>query len=399
MPNKPESAKLTIHEERRLNAERMAVDLGVVIRDASGNPVADYPFSVMAGEEAIMRAITDTEGSFHAKHALKLREGERIELFLLLEGVSVTDYAEIPTPPKPEPESKLESEPEVEKVLSGEEFKAVLAGKREVKEGEILKIEKGRHYIKGDILVEADGKLVIEAGAILNFDREAGIVCSGVVDIRGTKDEPITFKAHADSWRNFTLLGESVVGNISYCVIENGRGRMFKKDPDDLLHGTREERDFIGHGGGLYFYYTKDAEILLSKLTIRKNRSLYGGGVCLDNSHPEMKDIVITHNIGSSNGGGMALSQSSPNMVRGVIKRNKTNSNGGGMSLSESNPKITNFEITENEADGVGGGMHLSRSSPQMEGIEITKNNAHSRNGGGGGMSLGYSDPKMKGVK
>src|SRR5437868_14842282 len=87
-----------------------------------------------------------------------------------------------------------------------------------------------------DIVVAKGDKLVIQPGVTLKFAPDAGIVCRGVIEAKGTQVRPIKFvpRDSGKGWRNIALLAPGSDGSaFSFCRFTGGHGRpvRFTLDP------------------------------------------------------------------------------------------------------------------------------------------------------------------------
>ncbi len=288
---KPDKVRLTIQSESRLSPDRVGVELGVKILDQSSLPVSGQPFTVHVDGEILVQGITNEHGEFSGQRVLTVQEGTQRKVFLVLEGSAATDWKEVGVEKPKQPstvrtgvrildpsgrpisdlpfsirvegteqveattdsrgefrgETVLENTGGVQREVSltlkvarilpeaapnpDELLQQVLKGERKIARGEEFHINKGRHRVGKDIVVEESGALVLAPGTILEFNPGSGILCQGVLIAVGTKEDPIVFKPSGDFWGNIALMGTGVQGShLEYCVIEGGIGRNISLD-------------------------------------------------------------------------------------------------------------------------------------------------------------------------
>lgn len=139
-------------------------------------------------------------------------------------------------------------------------------------------------------------------------------------------------------------------------------------------------------GAGLYI---QDSSPEVSNLIIKNNATTYrGGGMLLVNSASEITNLTINHNEALYGGGGVHIQHSGPKMTNIIITNNKA-AGGGGMVNRESSSVITNMLIAGNTAND-GGGLYNLNSSPTYTNVTITNNTAFL---GSGMYNGGASNP------
>ena len=375
--NVPDKAELRIQSETRLSPERVGVEFGVKITDAEGAPVEGWPFSVYAGEEELIKGATDKQGGYKGQRVLRVREGVSRDIFLVLEGSSVSDWKKVQKKQGVAKERER-GESEARRIKDETRLKDILEGKGGViKTGETMCFPHGEYMIKEDIEVESGGTLIIKPGTIMRFTQKKGITCEGVMKAEGIEENPIHFTGLNDSsrWRNIVVRGPKSEGScIAHCLIE---------------HGTGEE-----YGGGLHI--DRSPKIELSNCTFQNNVGGCGGGVACRMSNVEMKEIEMRGNKATKTGGGIYIVGGDTKIDSININGNQSGDSGGGIGItnqwitSEDGPppedckkfnlKITNTKISGNNA-AEGGGVWIKTgfSGPTLNGMIdglISGNNA-----------------------
>ncbi|WP_236973063.1 choice-of-anchor Q domain-containing protein, partial [Membranihabitans marinus] len=173
-------------------------------------------------------------------------------------------------------------------------------------------------------------------------------------------------------------------GNSDSGVQRNGKGGGMYMDDSDLnlrniLFTNNTARS---NGGGMYGVYT--SQPTFTNITFNENTSgVDGGGLSLYNPNPVMTDVYFYNNIASDDGGGLELKSSDAIITNMVICGNSAGDNGGGIYIDEGNPIITNAIISGNETKDYGGGMYNDDARPQLINVTITGNNVIDDSGGG----------------
>ena len=84
-------------------------------------------------------------------------------------------------------------------------------GETEFKETEVLSSrtltkDKSPYLFKHDVLVRAEGELIVEPGVELRFAPEAGITVRGVFNAEGTPEEKIKFVSYEPIGKSFLII-------------------------------------------------------------------------------------------------------------------------------------------------------------------------------------------------
>ncbi|MFH1147396.1 MAG: right-handed parallel beta-helix repeat-containing protein [Pseudomonadota bacterium] len=179
---------------------------------------------------------------------------------------------------------------------------------------------------------------------------------------------------------------------------------------DPAIHSIiNGDTDGDGIGNGVVVYaYGVDESAKLDGFTITNGTGktlsgyVYGGGLFLDHSSPELSNCIIKGNTATSigQGGGMYATFSSPTLTNCTFSDNFA-LNGGGMSTYKSSPTLTGCTFDSNLAfwDGVmaggcgyGGGMINRYSSPTLTNCTFVANTSTVF---GAGMENAYSSPVL----
>jgi outer membrane protein assembly factor BamB len=146
--------------------------------------------------------------------------------------------------------------------------------------------------------------------------------------------------------------------------------------------------DCDGAGIGFHFQSGEDVNSVLDGLTITNGstsgHAIGGGGVCIENASPLIRNCVITNNSSSEEGGGIySYTSVGPTIINCDI-RNNTSFVGGGICSGWSGPTIIGCRISGNHATASGGGIYWSASSATMtiNDCNIIGNTADSKGGG-----------------
>ncbi|MFC1730069.1 T9SS type A sorting domain-containing protein [candidate division KSB1 bacterium] len=224
-------------------------------------------------------------------------------------------------------------------------------------------------------------------------------------------------------WPNVQGLKLFSVGGSSNTHIDanhNGRPLTFNGqislDSTTIIQGFSIRNGYVSSmpcvGGGIYI---ENGDIQLIELNIHSNMlshpwdSASGGGICILNSNPLIKNTKVEYNsiIGQdARGGGLACIYSDPQIISSSFNNNYLKgtiwSIGGGMYINfESNPVISNSEFNHNYFEDslsryYGGGLYSATlSNPILKNVSIRSNYMGDYgtfyNGGGAYFTLGDS--------
>ena len=234
------------------------------------------------------------------------------------------------------------------------------------------------YLINGNITVSAGETLIIEPGVVVEFQNWYKLSVNGVLQAIGTSSQQIVFTSTPagpgePAWPGIDFIDATGTSQLEYCVIENGQSRAAA--PND-------------RGGAIYI---SNSSPQIKYCTLRNNTaSKYGGAIYCDNGNPLIEGCTITNNsagFASSAAGGAiyCTNNSQPNIKGNIISHNQVSASGG-------------FSA----ANALGGGIYLHQSDAVIEKNIISFNSAdaqgnvptHAR---GGAIYTYYSNPKLTG--
>ncbi len=249
----------------------------------------------------------------------------------------------------------------------------ILSGKRVVMRGDSVTFPTGIYEATSDIHVERGGRLIIEKGVTIEFTSESGIICEGILEVRGDKENPVTFTARQAHWRNVLLFGRYTDGTrLQFCTIEKGTGRSLKRDDvsGTYVPETISEALENCNGGGIQCIYTHHSDIVLEHVTLRENyaRNGKGGGVYLEDASAVIRFSEILQNQSDGVGGGVYIcghgSVDAKFLETGIIG-NKSKQEGGGIYLESVSPEFMKLNLIYNEAH-FGGALYHNNVKPEQ---------------------------------
>lgn len=382
-PKTPGSATLTVKRSVRLSPEKLGVEFSVAIFDAEGEPVPECLFEIQAEEEVLVRGATDEKGEYSGQRVLLVRENTQKSISLVLEDSPVSGSSTLGEV-KPEVDSSVEKE-------------KILNGVRPISSGETFTLEAETHHVTKDIIVEEGGCLVINAGAVLEFDADAGIVCSGKLIAAGSEESKILFRKSKQPktagmwgkgvWKNITFMGQGVRGSVvHFCSISGGGGRALvrKKDGENQGIHLREASDYVDimgkRGAGILF--------------LRVNEEELGPNVDIKDENSVSLREVTVEDGGDSSIGALFSYRSSLNLASCKLIHNAS----GGLHAEESRLSIKGCEVSDNSNEG---GITVVLSGIEVKGSLISKNSVKSGRDGAGffidGSNVTIDSSKIEG--
>lgn len=361
---------LKIHGCEQVTSEKISLDIeGLLIE--GDHIVPGQPVEITMNEKSHRLAAVDN-GRFRAELIFPVVRGERqrLEARVLGQLTETPDFSMEIVPPDYESEllkqSVAISEPDISLPL-------LLTGKRVVMRGETVTFPRGIYEATTDIHVERGGKLIIERGVTIEFTSESGIICEGILEIRGDRENPVTLTARQSRWRNILLFGRYTDGTrLQFCTIEKGTGRSLKRDDvsGTYIPETITEALENCNGGGIQCIYTHHSDIVLEHVILRENyaRKGKGGGIYLEDASPVIRFSEILQNQSDGVGGGVYIwghgSVDAKFLETGIIG-NKSKQEGGGIYLESVSPEFMKLNLIYNEAH-FGGALYHNNVKPEQ---------------------------------
>ena len=246
------------------------------------------------------------------------------------------------------------------------------------------------YLISGNITIQADQNLTIQAGVYVIFQNSYYFQVIGQIKANGNKTDSIYFTVHDTTgysngehpgWYGMTFNGNTPTqmpeSSLNYCIFEYSLGNgVACLDYSDLSISNSTFRKNQSHGIELFSF----SNISLDNITISENGT---GGISASNSSIGINNFRISNNKGS----GISLSGSSnigtaSIISNGLITNNSSEYYGGGLLITgDASVNCDNLEIKANSASN-GGGIYCGVASGNFTSIKVTKNNA----GFGGGI-------------
>jgi len=165
--------------------------------------------------------------------------------------------------------------------------------------------------------------------------------------IDAAEDEDIVLVAPGEYVENIDFLGKAITVT-SHIHLEDDQNFI----EQTIIDGNEE-------GSVVTFRNEEGQESILRGFTVRNGLNENGGGiVCLENTQPILRDLLITNNSAREFGGGIYLGNDSEPLIDRVLISGNSARNGGGIANQGAHSStIRNSEICYNEASQLGGGI------------------------------------------
>ncbi|SLM32859.1 exported hypothetical protein [Desulfamplus magnetovallimortis] len=244
-----------------------------------------------------------------------------------------------------------------------------------------------------EIIVPPGQTITIGNGVTVNLGKNFSLTIKGSIQAIGTEDQLIQIKAG----KGIAFTSDATQSLLSYCNISDGTGTaggaLYVEGFSDLVIDNCNFYSNSAESGGAIFLLD-NADVTIRDTRINNNTAgSFGGGICSLNSSPLIEKTVINNNMIMSQqnlyGGGIYMNESSPEIKNSTICDNSAVC-GGGLYLEKSVPVIVNTIICNNLADASGGGLYLKRSNPEIGNATISNNLSYDN---GGGIYLDESSP------
>ncbi|MCZ2392695.1 MAG: right-handed parallel beta-helix repeat-containing protein [Chitinophagales bacterium] len=189
----------------------------------------------------------------------------------------------------------------------------------------------------------------------------------------------------------FLIQGGNTVGSSSSYNLKGnninrnhgGGGQIIDNKNFTFNNLTFQRNRASSYGGGLAI---RNSNGTMNNCEFLYNFSDYAGGLWVDNSTINIKDISLVSNTVSTDGGGLAIgTQSSLNITNLFSNSNYASQNGGGIKVNNSNVKCNTCNFAYNLAkNGSGGGvMNTTNANLNLSNTNIYNNTAGDDHGGG----------------
>lgn len=241
-----------------------------------------------------------------------------------------------------------------------------------------LSQEGSPYFVYGDICIEAEESLLIEAGVEVFFLDWYKFIVHGELNALGTETQKITFSTPNPHkyWQGIRFIESTQNSLLTHCIIERGK--------------TSQDKDAVpeNSGGGLAIIASPNTKIQINNCLVRNNEAYYGGGIHVSGSNPRIENCEIINNTAVAGGGINLIDNATAVLLNSTITNNQA-TYGGGLNIYNSSPKLIANTIMYNDAIENGGGMRIVVSGA----YEIRKNVIASNNARmGGGLSINNAD-------
>ncbi len=248
-------------------------------------------------------------------------------------------------------------------------------------------LERETYLVTGDITVQEGATLVIDSGAIFNFESGNQFTIYGYLLAIGTENDSIKFRRAPGSsrWGGISFADSADDDSrLEYCLVTGGGANnnsaiQIQQCSPTIVHCRISDNVInTGRGGGIRIGF--HANPLVSDCTILDNHAGggtdgKGGGIyCSNNSSPVISHCIITENTATSNGGGIFCTGGNPVIRHCIITGNSSNINGGGVRIYSGSAIIDHCTICGNSADTNGGGISLLNTESTLSNTIVKSN-------------------------
>ncbi|MEJ2636920.1 MAG: right-handed parallel beta-helix repeat-containing protein [Calditrichia bacterium] len=168
------------------------------------------------------------------------------------------------------------------------------------------------YYVTGDLLVESDKTLTIEAGVKLVFADSARLEVRGELVAEGQPDNMITFTGPDEHWRGIKFVGSRRNSLLQFCIVENA-------DWQDM---STEDAGAVN---------VESSSLTVQNCIFRNNAAVNGGGLILQHSEATIANSIFEGNTAVSIGGALLSTESSADIVNNTFYNNRCENYGGGL--------------------------------------------------------------------
>ncbi len=203
--------------------------------------------------------------------------------------------------------------------------------------------------------------------------------------------------------------GEDSTSVLCGFTVRNGNkdsgagGGIFIVESHPYLKNVIVTQNSAGNGGGILINYYSNP--LLTNVTISGNisklegisgHSVGGGGLLIiANSNPILENVLIENNIAQRGAGIRCDDSSNPQIIHSIIRKNRAKYYGGGFYVRGGQPVLENVTIEGNQSDLHAAGIYCYESNLLLDNVNIKKNIA---NNDGGGLYTINSDIDLQNV-
>lgn len=256
-------------------------------------------------------------------------------------------------------------------------------------------IRAGKYIVDHNITILDKGRLIIEEGTEIMFDKSKGIICGiyapisneerpgGQLIIEGTKDRPVILGAQVATWDgiSFVQTKEESIIRHAHIIHSSSSGINCRHGKFQMENCVIDGCDTYSNGGGIFIEYSTAR---LVDTIIKNNIAEKGGGIYSTESKVRIENSMISHNHARNTGGGIYINESRVTIENSTINHNNAQKMGGGIyNDARSRTILSNSNLKSNQAGEYGGGIY-NNSDSEMKLVDsrITWNHA-GREGGG----------------
>ena len=184
----------------------------------------------------------------------------------------------------------------------------------------VLSFNDSPFLVTGDLNVQGNDTLTIEAGVILFFENNKKFNVAGTIVAEGSTEKIINFRSFGDTnedwWHGIRITNPTSVSIIKFCIIEH-----VKQDINDTYTNSAIE--------------ITNSKAVIENCVFRTNFSVNGGGLSAFNSDVTLMNNIFRDNSADNYGGAIYLQNSFSTIINSTIYSNFCYNFGGGIVFSD----------------------------------------------------------------
>jgi len=182
----------------------------------------------------------------------------------------------------------------------------------------ILSFNDSPFLITGDLNVQANDTLIIEAGVILFIENNKIFNVAGTLSAEGLSEKMINFRSSGDTnedwWYGIRITSSVTVSRFKFCIVEHVKQEINDTYTNGAIEITNSQAiiencifrtNYVPYGGGLSVFNSNVS--LINNIFRDNDAEVYGGAMYLHNSNSIIENNTIYNNSCFNYGGGIVL--------------------------------------------------------------------------------------------
>ena len=184
----------------------------------------------------------------------------------------------------------------------------------------LLALSDSPFLVTGDLNVQVNDTLIIEAGVSIFFENDKKLNVDGTLLAEGSRSAMINFRSFGntidDTWFGMRFTNSNTFSMLKFCIIEH----VSQDISDPFTNGAIE---------------IANSQALIKNCVFRGNYTQYGGGLSAFNSNVEFVNNIFRENDAAIFGGAIYLQNSNALIINNTIFSNSCFNFGGGIVLKD----------------------------------------------------------------